>query len=270
MTPRPTHALVLAGSRGPTDPVASASGLPHKALVPVLGVPMLLRVVRTLLASGEIRRIILSVDAGLRDHGLGPELEAFIDDGILEIAEPKSSPSASVASVVDQLDGVEEAWPLLVTTADHPLLTPPMVKHFLDAAPEDTDLCIGLAGATIILQHYPDAIRTFYRFAGEGFSGCNLFMLGTPKARAFVTFWQEMERYRKKPWRLVAAIGPLMLLRFLLGRLSIEQGFDHLSKKIGATARAVLLPFAEAAIDVDKPADLDLAETILKAREAAG
>ena len=69
--------------------MAAAKGLPHKALVPVLGQPMLLRVVQTLLASGRIRRIILSVDQGLKDHGLGPELDALINDGTLEVAEPK-------------------------------------------------------------------------------------------------------------------------------------------------------------------------------------
>lgn len=268
MKSSPTHALVLAGSRGPTDPVATAKGLPHKALVPVLGVPMLLRVVQTLLAGGHIRRIILSVDQGLKDHGLGPELDALINDGTLEVAEPKASPSASVAHVIDRFADVEEAWPLLVTTADHPLLTTSMVQHFVESTPEQTDLAVGLAGASVIKQHYPNAVRTFYKFAGHGFSGCNLFMLGTPKARSFVTFWQDMERHRKRPWRLVAAVGPLILLRFLIGRLSIDQAFEHLSRRIGAKAHAVIMPFAEAAIDVDKPADLDLAETILRAREA--
>ena len=229
---------------------------------------MLLRVVQTLFASDQIRRIILSVDQGLKDHGLGPELDALIADGTLEVAEPKASPSASVAHVVDRFADVDEAWPLLVTTADHPLLTTSMVQHFIETCPEKTDLAVGLAGASVIKQHYPNAVRTFYKFAGEGFSGCNLFMLGSPKGRSFVTFWQDMERHRKRPWRLVAAIGPLLLLRFLVGRLSIDQAFEHLSKRIGAKARAVIMPFAEAAIDVDKPADLDLAETILRAREA--
>ena len=162
-----------------------------------------------------------------------------------------------------------KAWPLLVTTADHPLLTTSMVEHFVETCPDDIDLAAGLAGASVIKQHYPNAVRTFYKFAGEGFSGCNLFMLRlAERTFAFVTFWQDMERYRKRPWRLVAAVGPLLLLRFLVGRLSIDQAFDHLSRRIGAKARAVIMPFAEAAIDVDKPADLDLAETILRAREA--
>jgi len=35
------------------------------------------------------------------------------------------------------------------------------------------------------------------------------------------------------------------------------------SRRLGIDAAAVVLPMAEAAIDVDKPADLDLVESIL-------
>ncbi len=257
---------MLAGSRGPTDPVARASGLPHKALVPVLGTPMLLRVVETLLATPAIRHVILCLDQALKDHGLGPELDALIAEGTIKIAEPKASPSESVAQVIDRLEHVDKAWPLLVTTADHPLLTTSMVQQLEDNGPDDADLTVGLASASVIQRDYPDAIRTFYRFAGEGYSGCNLFMLRSPKARPFITFWQEMERHRKRPWRLVAAVGPSVLIRFLFGRLNLDAAFDHLSKKIGAKAKASIIPYAEAAIDVDKPDDLTLAESILTAR----
>lgn len=240
--------------------------MPHKALVPVLGKPMLLRVVEMLLASPSIRHVILCLDQALKDHGLGPDLEALIADGTIEIATPQTSPSASVAYVIDRFQHVDDAWPLLVTTADHPLLTTSMVQYFTDNTPEDADLTVGLAEASVIKQKYPDAIRTFYKFAGQGYSGCNLFMLGSPKADTFVAFWQDMEQHRKRPWRLVAAIGPTLLFRFLIGRLTIEAALDHLSARIGAKTKAVIMPFAEAAIDVDKPDDLELAESILGAR----
>ncbi len=264
----PKRALVLAGSRGATDPVALAAGHPHKALVPVLGVPMLLRVVRTLLASPGIERITLCIDKGLKSHGLGAELEGLIRQGIVDLAEPEASPSLSVAHVIERTAsaGRGELWPLLVTTADHPLLTPAMVRHFCEATPDDADFTIGLAEASVILKHHPDAIRTFYRFAGKGYSGCNLFMLATPKARRLVMFWQEMERHRKRPWRLIAAVGVSVLCRFLIGRLTLDDALDHLSRRLGARIEAVTLPFAEAAIDVDKPADLALAEAILRGR----
>lgn len=262
---RPRHALVLAGSRGPTDPVAKALGLPHKALVPVHGIPMLERVVSTLFAAPGIDHVILCTDQALAHHGLGPVLTNEIDAGRITLAKPAASPSESVS---DALNVMHEsaAFPLLVTTADHPLLTVPMIQHLTASAPQSADFVVGLAEAEVIRERYPDAIRTFYRFKGRGYSGCNLFLATTSRARRVVDFWQRMERYRKRPLRLVAAVGVAPLLQFMIGRLSIEQALHHLSTHIDAEIGMVEMPFAEAAIDVDKPTDLDLAEAILKAR----
>lgn len=265
MSAYPKHALVLAGSRGPTDPVASAKGLPHKALVPVDDVPMLERVVDTLFASPRIDHIVLSTDSALADHGLGPALTKEIETGRITLATPRKSPSESVAHILDAMPGGAD-FPLLITTADHPLLTVPMVEHFCDMARDDVDLVIGLAEAEVIRGRYPDAVRTFYRFQGKGYSGCNLFLINGPSARRIVDFWQNMERHRKRPWRLVSAVGLLALARFALGQLSLPNALGHLSKRVGAEIDMVSMPFAEAAIDVDKPSDLALVEEILRAR----
>ena len=46
--------------------------------------------------------------------------------------------------------------------------------------------------------------------------------------------------------------------------MNLERAFAIASRRIGIVARPILLPFAEAAIDVDKPADKELAEQILR------
>jgi hypothetical protein len=55
-------------------------------------------------------------------------------------------------------------------------------------------------------------------------------------------------------------------LCFLTGRLELDQTMKILSRKLGIQFGAVFMPFPEAAIDVDKPADKDLAEEILMKR----
>lgn len=251
---RRVTALVLAGSRGADDPVARQVGVTHKALAPVAGVPMLSRVLSVLRESQSVARIVLCMDRASVPHDIGPDIE---------LIEPGATPSASVALALERL---VNPCPLLVTTADHALLTPAMVEHLCARAPTDADATVGLATATTIRNAYPETQRTYYRLAGEGYSGCNLFLLQRPQARRLADFWSEMERHRKRPWRMVAAVGPLTLLRFLTGTLSLEAALRQLSQLAGATVRAVDMPFAEAAIDVDKPADLALAERILAQR----
>jgi GTP:adenosylcobinamide-phosphate guanylyltransferase len=254
-------ALILAGSRGPDDPVARAAGVTHKALAPVAGEPMLLRVIRTLRDSRSIGGLAVCIDqVAFAELDRSGPAELLAD---VRLVAPDQTPSASVQRALDQL---KDELPLLITTADNALLSPEMVEHFCTAAPADADLAVAVASETTIRRAYPESIRTYYRFAGEGYSGCNLFLARTSAAMKVAAFWSEVERHRKRPWRLVAAIGPLVLLRFLLGMLSLDAACRRLSAIVGATVRMVEMPFAEAAIDIDKPADLALTEQILSRR----
>jgi hypothetical protein len=73
---------------------------------------------------------------------------------------------------------------------------------------------------------------------------------------------------RKNPLKLARKVGVGVGIKFAAGRLSLQGAFDYAADRIGITAAPVLLPFAEAAIDVDKPSDLALVEDILNARTA--
>jgi CTP:molybdopterin cytidylyltransferase MocA len=257
------QALVLAASR-PQDPVARHAGQSHKALVRIDGVAMLIRVLRALRQSHGVGPIAVCLETGAPVAGAEPELDRLLAAGAVTLIDAAASPSRSVISALETLP-----LPLLITTADHPLLSAAMVDHFCAAAPPDADVAVAVVRASLLQRRYPGAIRTYYRFAGEGYSGCNLFLLQTPDALRLVRFWGRLEQHRKRPWRLIAEVGPRALLRFLLGRLDLEGAMRHLSAKAGARVRAVELPFPEAAIDVDKPADLELAAQILARRPAA-
>lgn len=258
-------ALVLAGSRGARDPVARHAGLAHKAAVPVAGVPMLSRVLDTLRQAPSVGRIALSADE--QAMASLPRVGEAVRAGTLTLTPPAATPGASVAAAVQFLGS---PWPLLVVASDHPLLTVAMVEHFCAAAAAlDADAAVAVAAGETVRAAYPRSVRTLYRFAGKSYGGCNLFAMRRPAAIGLARYWAELERHRKRPWRLIAAVGPGALARFLLGRLTLEAALGVLSARAGATIGAVVMPFAEAAIDVDRPADLELAETILRRRGAA-
>ena len=256
------NALILAGSRGPDDPMAKAAGVSHKALMPVAGVPMLQRVVEAVRATPGIARVYICIEDVDVIHQL-PELQALRAAGALEVVPAAESPAASVAAALRRID---LATPLLVTTGDHPLLTPAILQRFVEAAPTDCDLAVALAPSDIVSAAYPGAIRTFYRLGKKRFSGCNLFLVRSPNAARIAEFWRGLEAHRKRPLRLIWNVGPLALLKIVLGLMSAEQAFAYLSRKAGAVIRHVELPIADAAVDVDKPADLELVERIFANR----
>jgi len=260
----PLRTLVLAGRRGPADAVASAAGVSHRPFVPVAGVAMLVRVLRTLRATPEVGAIALSIDDVAALEAL-PELTDALQAGHLSAQPSAESPAASVAAAVAALAPGER---LFVTTADHPLLTPAIVAGFLrDALARDADLVLGVVAASTIRAAHPGSVRTFVPLRGEAYSGANLFVARAPGAARVARFWRDAERFRKQPWRLVSVFGATTLALFLLRRLDLAAALARASRSIGARVEAVVLREAEAAIDVDRPADLVLATRILEARE---
>ena len=258
-------ALVLAGRRRSADPVALAAGASHKALVPVAGVPMLVRVIQSLRAARSIGRITVSIDDPTRLAAL-PSLAALRADGALVVHQSLDSPSASVR---DALQTAGSDPPVLVTTADHPLLTAEMGDHFVAAARGlEADVVAAVVTEDVLRRHHPESPRTIVPLRGEGVTGANLFLLRTAEAERVVAFWARTEGVRKRPWRLVSLFGPIALARFALRTLDLDAAARVASRRIGARVAVVRLPFAEAAIDVDRPADLALATRILSARES--
>lgn len=261
MTARTATALVLAASRGPDDPIARQAGVGHKALVPVGGRPMLQRVVEALGASGCVGRIVVSIDRAAVLAAC-PALAQAAAAGGLEALASRASASASVAAAFDALEP-----PILVTTADHALLTPNLVRRFWAGVPEGVDVAAGIVEARLVRAAFPEARRTFLGFRDGAIKGTNLFALMTPGARAIADFWARAERHRKRPLRLLVQVGPLTGVAFAAGLLTRAGAVRRLERRTGLNIALVPLDDALAAIDVDKADDLALAELLLAARE---
>ena len=159
--------------------------------------------------------------------------------------------------------------PVLVTTADHALLTPAIVDRFIDAAnARHADLIVGLVPYETVQQAFPESRRTVLRFRDGEYCGSNLFLVRTSRGDQAVREWQRFETLRKQPWRLAARLGPLLLLRYLLGRLRLADASERFSALSGAKVAFVTIDEARAAVDVDSLADWELADALLRNDDA--
>ena len=255
-------AIILAGSRpGETD-FAHALGFRAKALIEIDGEPMLGRVAGALLASPSIGKLVV----------LAQQPEPLVEGALGWMkADPRVGLSASTDGISHSIlavAGSEAApWPILVTTADHALLTPGMVEFFI-ARSGNTDASVGLVERDVVEGSYPETRRTWLKLSGGAYSGANLFALRTPAARKAVEIWSGIEKDRKKVLKLFRFFGPLLALRAATRTISLDSALRTAAKRIGITVAAVRLPFAEAAIDVDKPADLELVQRIVAGQKS--
>lgn len=247
--------LVLAGSRGSADSLARQAGVAHKCLIPVGGVAMITRVVDALRALPRQVRIVVATDR--------PEIVAALVGMRVQVMAAATSPSLTVLAALDQGLVVP---PFLITTADHPLLTAEMIAHFWHRIPASVDGAAAVAPASMIRTAWPEARRTYLEFRDGGYSGCNLFAVMTGEAHAAIELWQRVEAVRKQPMAMMRLLGSVAALRFFLGWMSLDAAIARLSRLTRTRLAAVALPYPDAAIDIDKPEDLALAQRIFEVR----
>lgn len=61
-------------------------------------------------------------------------------------------------------------------------------------------------------------------------------------------------------------LGWISVLRYLLGRLTLDEAMSILSKRLGIRIGYVLLPFPEAAVDVDSETDWLYVQQLMERR----
>lgn len=248
-------ALLLAGVRPGGDPFAKGHGVDAKALIPIGGAPMVTRPLAALTASRQVEQVLVMTQ---RPELIAPALPANAKWAILP------SKGTIAETLLELGERTDAPWPLLVTTADHALLTTAMVNQFI-ADSGDADLAVAVVSRSGFRKRFPDSRRTWIGFRGGRYTGANLFALGSPRALAAVRLWRGIEQDRKKGWRLLLALGWPGLLGLLRLR-TLDQTLAAIAARLGLTARAVRMVDPLAAIDVDKDSDLALAERLIRRR----
>jgi len=250
----PFQALVLAGSRGGVDPVADYAGVSQKGLIVLGGRTLLARVLDALDKAGAERIGVSTNDAAL---------EAALADETTRATLSRLPSAAGPSQSVH--DGAQAmGTPLLVTTVDHALLQAEWVSDFMADTPADADIAILLGEEALVQAAAPTTKRTYLAFRDGRYSGCNLFYLKTPASLRAIDLWRTVEKHRKQPWKIAALFGPVTLIRYLLGQMTLDEMVARIGRLAGVRAAAVRARHGLAAVDVDKPADLDLVRSLVE------
>jgi hypothetical protein len=264
MTDRRYTALVLAASRGNLDPLAQAGGVSHKTFIDIGGVPMLERVVRSVIESGRVGRVVISIEEGSTEEARRI-LAGIEGSDAFEFVPSRENIGTSVIAAADPAH-----LPIIITTGDNALHTAELVRGFCDSLDGvDADAGLGVTRAELILAKYPDGQRAFHRFADGAFSSCNLYAFLKPAAISGARIFNSGGQFGKKPKRLIGAFGLVAFLLYKSRWLKLETFLRILSRGLKITVAPVYIPFAEGPIDVDRMQDWKLAEEIIARREAA-
>ncbi len=246
-------AIVLAADRESSNPVALAAGVRCKSMAPINGVPMIFRVLKALSSSGTVEDILLC-GPPLTILDKEQDLCEYLASGKASWMANQTTPSLSAFEAMKSLP-IDEG--ILLTTSDHALLSPEIVEFFCrEARASGCDVVAGVAARDTVMKAYPETSRTAYRFKDGAYCSCNLFAFLTPQSKSVPSFWRQVEQQRKNPFKVIRILGWGTVLRYLLGRLTLSDVTEQLSQRLGCRAGVVVLPYPEAAIDVDSAKDL--------------
>ena len=257
-------AIVLAGGRcAPADPLHGQAPDGYKCLLELGGRPMVQWSLDALSGADDIDRVVVV--------GLPVSTELHCRHA-LTLLEGGSDVIGSIQAAGQHLlrDGADAAGHALIVSADAPLISSAMVQWLVRRVAEnDDDLSICVVERAVMEARFPTSKRTYVRLKDADVCGGDVNACRLSVTRRGVAIAERLARARKSPLRLALIIGLDTLVLLVLRRLTLAQAMRTISARLGLGTGAIVCPFAEVGMDVDKPSQLAIAREDLEARSEA-
>jgi molybdopterin-guanine dinucleotide biosynthesis protein A len=254
------------------DAVVIAGGIPQpneklyihsrghaKALVDVAGKPMVQWVLDALSEAHTIEHVVL---IGLTDRAnltckkpitylsnKGKLLEN-IKAGTSKVLElnPKTKYVLFVSSDIPGIKGEMVDW---------------VVNNCLETS---DDLYYNVIRREDMEERFPTSKRTYWHLKDMQVCGGDMNVGRASIVFQNPEFWSKLIETRKKPISQVNLIGWDMGIKFMLRQLTIDDIVQRVADKLGLKGRALVCPYPEVGMDVDKPHQLEIMRADLSKR----
>ncbi|HZJ84528.1 MAG TPA: nucleotidyltransferase family protein [Syntrophomonadaceae bacterium] len=246
-------AIILAGGESSSE-LKKLAPYDNEALILIGRYPMIFYVYKALRKSTLIRNIVIS----------GP-VEAlrnlFAKEDNLLFAEGGENAVESFLNAVELLSTNTASEKIIVLPTDIPFITQDAIEDFLKrSSMEEADFYYPVTSKEVNELKFPDVIRTYVRLKEGIFTGGNLFLIRTSKISEMVDIATQLMLRRKNPLAIARLFGLELVCKYLMRRLSINAAEERFYTVTNIKGKAIISPYAEVGVDVDKPSDLELAQ----------
>jgi molybdopterin-guanine dinucleotide biosynthesis protein A len=256
------NALVLAGGQMTLeDPLFAEGRDGFRSLIPINKKPMAQWVIDALSESPAIAEIYV---IGLSEvyRLTSPKPMHWLEDhgGIFENIRAGVLQSAA--------DHPDEDY-VMLASADIPAVRSEMVDWLAAQVarhPDDTVLFYNVVTQAVMEARFPNAQRSFVRFKDVAVCGGDLNVIGKAFFLNEKPVWKELTSKRKNPMQQAALLGLDTLLLVFFRLITLDKAVRRICKRLDLKARALLSPYAEMAMDADKPGQLAILRQDLEAR----
>ena len=255
-------AIVTAGGiPRPEDPLYTYSNGDSKALIDVAGKPMIQWVLDALGNAKKVDNVIII--------GLSPKSGVTCKKPIHYVSNQGRMLANIVAGVTKALEINKRSKYVLVVSSDIPTLKPEMVDWLINTCMETKDdLYYGVCPREVMEARFPDSKRTYTHLKDMDVCGADMNVTHVRMATEHLDMWESLIGSRKSPLRSASLIGFGTLFALFTRRLTLEDAVRRVCERIGIKGRAIVWPYAEPCMDVDKPSQLELLRADLEEQQS--
>ena len=245
-------AIVIAGGiPRPEDPLYTYSHGDSKALIDVTGKPMVQWVLDALGNAKQVDNVIVV--------GLSPKNNLTCNKPIHYLSNQGRMLANIVTGVNKSLELDRKNKYVLIVSSDIPAIRPEMVDWLVETCMQTKDdLYYGVCAREVMETRFPNSKRTYTHLKGMDVCGSDISLSHVRMATEHLDMWEQLIGNRKSPLKQASIIGLGTLFSLFTRQLTLEDAVARVSGRIGIQGRAILWPYAEPCMDVDKPHQLEL------------
>ena len=244
--------VAAGGLPKPEEPLYAFTQGKSKALLDMNGRTMLERVMDALQTAHHVDRIVV---IGL-ENDMGMTFQRPIDQYLPDHG-------SMVGNILAGITWLRETDPTIETvlfcSADVPMITGSIVDaHIESCQPMDKAVYYTFVTRETMERRFPGSNRTYVKLKGVEIAGGDLAIAQVVVADHNEELFHTLTNARKHAWKLARIVGFKFLIKFLFRQVSISDIEQTAERILGMPAQIVLTPFAEIAMDADKPEQVDL------------
>lgn len=253
-------AIVTAGGIPlPGEPLFEYTQGEAKAMLDIAGKPMIQWVLDALCGAQQVDHIVI---VGLTEEA-----------GLHCAREVSYIPNAGdmVANIRAGVAKIEEVNPaahhILVVSSDIPGITAEMVDWVVTTTSKtDLDVYYNVITRSVMESRFPTSKRSYTRLKDIDLCGADMNVMSKRIVTTNDELWDRLVAARKNVFKQAALIGYDTLLLLLLRVINLEQAVAMVTRRLRITGQAVVCPYAEVGMDIDKPHQLELMRADLSGR----
>lgn len=252
--------LAAGGTPEPGEPLYEYTQGKPKALLDIHGKPMAQWVLDALNGAASIENIVivgLDESSGLTSSKIAAYIPS--EGGLLENL---------FAGIKKNLEINPHAEHVLWVSSDIPTINASIVDWVVNKSLEtEHDVYYNVIRREVMEARFPASKRSYVKLRDMEVCGGDMNVIRTVTVAGRNELWERIVAARKNPFKQASLIGYDTLIMLMLRLVTLEKAVRMVTSRLRVSGRAVVCPYAEVGMDVDKPNQLDMIRTDLARRQ---